>query len=141
MTLPRSVSYLFYGLVFENCELKQTLGYSFDIWLDEYLEKTCTKVMNEKDYWKEKSLLKKRLGIEVIFYDGEEDTNVGLAVKDSMFITCSGLADILNLDHLKKDKSWDKIVFDMIDLLNLGEEKLDKSKLKPNWYIVTKTEV
>lgn len=138
MTLVRSISYIFYGLVFENKELKQSLGYSFEIWLDEYLEKTCTKIMNEKEYWKEKAALKRRLGIEVIFYDGEEDTNVGIAVKDSLIVSCSGLADILNPDYLKVEKQWNSTLLAACDLFGIEDKE---KKLKPNWYIVTKPEI
>jgi len=140
MTLLRSVAYIFYGYIFENKELKQTLGYSFDIWLDEYLEQNCTKIMTEKEYWKEKAALKRRLGVEVIFYDGEEDINVGLAVKDSLMTTCSGLADIVNLDYFKVDKSWDPLLKSAYSLFIKGNEG-PIPPVKGNWYIVTKPEI
>lgn len=141
MTAIKSVSNIFYGLVFENKELNKTLGYSYDLWLEEHLESLCNKPLTEKEFWKEKDNLKKKIGIEVIFYDGEEDINIGIAIKDSMFITCSGLADILDPNYLKVDKTWNTKLFAALALFGLKEEDYSgKDKLKPQWYVITKPE-
>lgn len=141
MTAIKSVANIFYGLVFENKELNKTLGYSYDLWLEEHLETLCTKPLSEKEFWKEKDNLKKKIGIEVIFYDGEEDVNIGIGIKDSMFITCSGLADILEPDYLKVDKSWNSKLFEALKLFGIKEEDYSgKDKLKPKWYVITKPE-
>ena len=131
----RSVGFIFYGNIFENNELAEAMGYSFDSWLDEILSSRGIIIEDEKKYWKDKDKLKKELGIEAIFYDGDNKTNVAIAVKDSLFTTCSGLADILNLDYFKVEKDWQNKLNNLYKLLSL------ENKVKPNWYFLTKTEI
>lgn len=102
MKTMRSIGYLFYGNVFENNELNQKIGYSFDSWLDELLSKQNVEIVDEKKYWKDKDNLKKKLGVEIIFYDNEnlETSNIAIAVKDSVLYTASGVADLYAEDVL-----------------------------------------
>lgn len=135
MRCVRSVGFIFYGNIFENNELAEAMGYSFDTWLDEVLASRGVVIEDEKKYWKDKDKLKKELGIEAIFYDGDSKTNIAIAVKDSLFTTCSGLADILNLDYFKVEKDW------QIKLNNFYKLLSFEGKVKPNWYFLTKTEI
>ena len=153
----RSLGFIFYGHVFENGELKESLGYSYDLWIDEFLDSSSFSLAKkkknqeiqdsqesqenkEKDKWKKRDVFKKQLGIEVIFYEGEEDTHVAIAIKDSVISTCSGLADILNTEYLKVDKAWDVKFFSALKNFT-SQAQIDIDKIKPKWYFLTKPEI
>lgn len=136
MKTMRSIGYLFYGNVFENNELNQKIGYSFDSWLDELLSKQNVEIVDEKKYWKDKDNLKKKLGVEIIFYDNEnlETSNIAIAVKDSVLYTASGVADHIDVDYFKVDRTWNGILDNIYQMVNVVP------KNKPGWYFLSKVE-